>query len=126
MKLIITQTIFEQEFKTLKPIFSLRVIKEAARKILQGLGENLKSSFKIHGTKLKKLPLTSTGGAGRVLFLLNINDKEVVLLMIRLKNDKKIGENMTVKNPQFKKLFNKYIQLVIEDIQEKKFMEYEL
>lgn len=126
MKLIITTSIGEAEFEPLKKTFSLEVIKIAAKKCLEGLGKNIKSSRKISGTRLRKLYLTSTGGAGRAVFLLQISAQKSILVMIRLKNDKQVGVNMTVKNPKFKKALDKNLCLAIGDIENGDFEEFEL
>lgn len=125
MKLIITASIKKAEFEPLRKIFSLEVIKIAAKKSLEGLGENIKSSTRIHRTILKKVYLTSLGGAGRAIFLLEISSQKSVLVMIRLKNDKKIGANMTVKNPKFRKTLDKNLDLILADLKNGDFEEYE-
>jgi len=45
--------------------------------------------------------------------------------MIRLKNDKKIGANITIKNPKFVKTLDKNLDLVLKDIENEDFDEYE-
>ncbi len=97
MKLIITASIKKTEFKPLQKKFSLDVIKITAKKCLEGLGKSIKNSVKIPKTRLKKLFLTGPGGAGRVMFLLEISAKKSILVMLRPKNDKKIGINMNYK-----------------------------
>lgn len=124
MKLIITASIQELEFKPLEKIFTLKVILEAGKKSLKGLGEKIKGSSKIPSTELQKVYLTSSQGAGRVIFLIQINSKKSVLVMIRHKNDKQIGANMTVKNPKFKKILKKNLDMILKDIQAKKYEEY--
>lgn len=126
MKLIITTSINESEFKPSEKTFSLEVIKAAAKKVFQGLGKNIKNSTKIAGTVLRKIHLTSTGGAGRAIFLLQISSVKSVLVMIRLKNDKQIGANMAVENPKFKKMLDKNLRLAISDIENGDFEEFEL
>lgn len=126
MKLILTTSIKEAEFELSKKTFSLEVIKAAAKKSLQGLGDNIKSSVKISKTVLKKLYLTSTGGAGRAVFLLKISSQKSVLAMIKPKNDKQIGANMTVDNPKFRKALDKNLDLILTDLKHGSFEEYEL
>lgn len=126
MKLILTASIRKAEFEPLQQTFSLEVIKIAAKKCLEGLGTKIKSSTKIYSTTLKKIPLTSTGGAGRAVFLLQIVDDKAILVMIRLKNDKIVGENMSVDNTKFKKVFDKNLNLLITDIEENNYEEFEL
>lgn len=126
MKLVITDSIRKKEVDILSKIFSLDVIKAAAKKSLSGLGISIKSSQKVSGTNLKKLKLTSSGGAGRVIFLIQINSEKSVLVMLRPKNDKEIGANMTTENKKFKKVLDKNLDLIIEDLKTHKYMEYEL
>ena len=126
MKLILTAAIKKAEFESFKKIFQLENIKVAAKKSLQGLGDSIKSSTKIPKTVLKKIYLTSTGGAGRAVFLLQISSQKSVLVMIRLKNDKQIGANITVDNPKFKKVLDKNLDLILRDLTNKNFEEYEL
>lgn len=126
MKLIITETILRTELRPLSDIFSINILKEVARKTIQGLGKSIKSSSKIKGTKLKKLNLTSSGGAGRVVFLLEVSKKYAVLVMLRHKNDKKIGINMSANNPHFKKILNKNLDAVIQDLINNDFQSHQL
>jgi hypothetical protein len=126
LKLIITSSIFEAEFQPLENTFPLEAIKAAAKKSWEGLGESIKSSSKIHGTELKKVYLTSSHGAGRAIFLLQLSQEKSVLVMIRHKNDKQIGSNMTVQNPKFKKILEKNIDLILEDLKYKKYQTYDL
>lgn len=117
MKLIITSWIKEAEFEPIQDIFNLEIVKMAAQKSIQGLGQTIKSSSKIAGTQLKKLYLTSSGGAGRVIFLLKINNQKAVSVMLRAKNDKQIGSNMTIQNPQFKKALDENLDRILEDLE---------
>lgn len=126
MKLIITHSIAKAEFEPLKKIFGLEALKFAARKSLQGLGEKIKSSFKISATSLSKVYLTSAGSAGRAVFLLQINEDKSVLVIIRTKKDKQIGANMTIKNPKFQKLLDKNLGLIITDLARGHYSEYEI
>jgi len=126
VKFILTASIRKAEFEPLQKIFSLEVIKIAARKCLEGLGTKIKSSKKISSTILKKIPLTGTGGAGRATFLLQIVEDRAILVMLRLKNDKKVGENMSVNNTKFKKVFDKNLDLLMDDIKNDDYEEFEL
>ena len=126
MKLILTASIKKAEFEPLNKTFSLEVIKIAAKKCLEGLGTKIKSSTKISSTILKKIPMTSTGGAGRAIFLLQIVDDKAILAMLRLKNDKKVGENMSFENNKFSKIFNKNLALLMEDIKNNDYEEFDL
>ena len=126
MKLIITASIKKVEFEPAKNIFDLDIIKTAAKKSLEGLGDTVKSSNKIPSTCLKKVYLTSSSGAGRVIFLLKLNSGKSVLVMIRQKQDKKIGANMTVQNPNFVKALDKNLDIILDDLQKGKYEELDL
>ncbi|MCX6734334.1 MAG: hypothetical protein NTZ25_00295 [Candidatus Peregrinibacteria bacterium] len=126
MKLIITDSIYEKEFKPLELIFPIDLMKLAAKKSMCGLGENIKNSSKIPSTILKKVYLTSSGGAGRAIFLLQIGGENSFLVILRLKNDKKVGENMTISNPKFKKVLEKNLDLIFEEIKQGRYREFEI
>ncbi|MFH1218381.1 MAG: hypothetical protein V1679_00895 [Candidatus Peregrinibacteria bacterium] len=126
MKLIITTSIKEVEFEPLEKKFHIEIIKKAAKKSLSGLGKDIKNSSKIPSTSLKKLNITSSGGAGRVLFLLVTKNEDAILVMIREKSDKQIGSNMTVKNPKFKKILDKNINLIQKEIESDNYKEYDI
>jgi len=126
MKLIITSSIREIEMAILEPVFSLDTIKICAKKSLLGLGDTIKSSFKIKGTCLKKIDITSPGGAGRVVFLLQIGLGKAVLVTLKPKKDKKIGMNMTIKNPNFKNLLSRNLDLILKDLVAGNYIEYDV
>lgn len=46
--------------------------------------------------------------------------------MIRLKNDKQIGANMTIKNTKFKKALDKNLNSILSDLNSGNFEEHEL
>lgn len=123
-KLIITDAIRKNEVDSVKEVFDLEVLKAAAGKCIQGLGKTIKSSAKITESSLKKLNLTSSGGAGRVLFLLKTSSGSAVLVMLRMKNDKSIGSNMSVQNAKFKKALARNLDLIFEDIRTGNYQEY--
>ena len=121
MELIISKYIEEKEYAVWKQIFPLEVIKEAARQVSGGLGNTIKNSEKIKNTVLKKIDLTSSGGAGRAIFLLVVGSGEVVLTMLRPKNDKRIGQNMSVDNPYFKVALEKHLARIATDLEQGNF-----
>jgi hypothetical protein len=123
--LIITHSIYVNEYEPLEKTFSINVVRCAARHALGGLGIEIKNTGKIPYTKLKKVKLTSSGGAGRCVFLLQMKDNVALLVAIRTKNDKKIGENMTVKNHKFVKLLERHYKLIFDDIASGRYYEYQ-
>lgn len=126
MRLIVTSSIKRSEFEPYEKLFNLEVLKVASKKCIEGLGENIKSSVKIPGTVLKKVYLTSSSGAGRVIFLLKMQSKTSVLLMLRPKKDKQVGTNMAVKNPKFRKLLEKNLDLILQDLANGNYEEFML
>ena len=126
MKLIITDSISKTEFHPLEKIFNLEMVKIAARKSLSGLADNIKNSVKMPGTILNKVYLTSSSGAGRSVFLIRIDEQNSFLVIMKTKKDKSIGENMTIKNTEFKKLLEKNLSLIINDIGKGHYSEYEI
>lgn len=126
MRLIITSSIKKSEFELYGKFFNLETLKIASRKCIEGLGENIKSSAKIPGTVLKKVYLTSSSGAGRVVFLLKVQSQTSVLVMLRPKKDKQVGTNMTVKNPKFRNLLSKYLDRILDDLEKGNFQEHQI
>ena len=104
MELIVTKTVEEKELEPLKNVINLEILKNAAKKSIEGLGESIKTAVKIPETLLKKVYLTTSGGAARSIFLLKIKEDKTVLVMIRMKNDKKVGVNMVIDNPKLESI----------------------
>ncbi len=124
MKLIITTEIYTTEFLPHAQTFNLDVLKSSARKALLGLGNMVSTSRRMPGTVLKKMSLISSGGAGRVLFLLQVGKGVAVLVMVRQKNDKQIGQNMAIVNPRFKKLLEKNMDKILKELEAGRFREW--
>lgn len=100
---------------------TFEILKAAARKSLEGLGVTIKNSRRQVGTLLKKIYITSPGGAARVVFLVQIDADKAFLVMLRLKSDKQIGANMTVDNPNFRKVLEKNIESITRDIESQRY-----
>lgn len=126
MKLLITKSIQAAELEVYQETFTLDVIKAAAKKAIQGLGKTIKSASKVSGTQLKKMNLTTSSGAGRVLFLLRVGKDKAVLVMLRPKNDKQIGANMSIENAKFKQVLEKNIDMILEDLKAGHYEEIDL
>lgn len=50
-----------------------------------------------------------------MVHLLDVASGDVFFLFYRTKNDR-IGENITIKNPEFKKKFQEYLAILFEDL----------
>jgi hypothetical protein len=125
VKLIIADSIYEKEFKPLELVFPIDLVKVAAKKSMSGLGEDIKNSSNIPSTRLKKVYLTSVGGAGRVVFLVQLRSNDSVLVILRMKSDKQVGSNMTILNPKFRRILEKNLDLILEDMGMGRYREFE-
>ena len=124
--LIITESIKKKELESQEKVFPFDIVLKAASHACKGIGIEIKSSTKVKNSKLIKINLTSHSSAGRAIFLLEVNENDTILVMLRQKNDKKIGENMTVKNKYFKEELNKNLDLILTDIEKGLFEEFEI
>lgn len=92
--------------------FPKEILLKVAIKTAKGLGKKIGG---IADGVLLKNSLTGKGGAGRVVFLFLKNKEEITFLFLALKKDKKIGENVTLKNATVKKEIEKNLDLVAKD-----------
>jgi len=116
VRLILTRSIVLREYCGYENIFPLEVIKKAARKALGGLGNLIRNPFKYPFTILRKIPLTAPGGAGRAIFLIQTRDNDAVLVLLRLKNDKLIGNNISLHNKRLIILLKSNLDMILEDL----------
>lgn len=77
------------------------------------------------GTKLIKIYATTVGGARRMVHLVDAASGDVFFLFYRTKNDR-IGENITIRNPEFKKKLQEYLVILFEDLKDDNFDVMEL
>ncbi len=75
-------------------------------------------------SKLNKVYATTIQGARRILYLVNTQTGNAFLLLYRSKNDT-IGNNMSIKNPEFEYTLDKYLSILMEDIAQGKVDTYE-
>lgn len=66
-------------------------------------------------TQLIKVYATSKSGAKRIVFLLETETSDRFFLFYRDKDDE-IGENVTIKNPAFRKALDTYLDILEEDM----------
>ena len=100
------------------------MILRAAKKIRDGLGITLSKAGRRIGaptnSKFFKLDLTGTGGAGRSVWWVLLETGDVVPLVLRAKNDKQIGKNMSAENPKFINLLSRNLDIAIQEIRKGK------
>ena len=124
----ICNSILKKELEPLFNNFSLEDIIKSAQKVKKGLGISFGKSY-FPQTQSIKLKLTGKGGAGRIIYLVTIKEGKrdvVYLVMLKLKKDKKFGENLSLKNEVVKREYHKNLDLIISDIKAKEFKEYEI
>ena len=74
----------------------------------------------IKGARLLKAYVTSSRGARRTLFLLQVASGDTVFLMHRRKGDA-VGDNMSHRNPAFVRAVDAAMAVALADINRKKF-----
>lgn len=112
MKVIISHGIIRKEFKKNIPNQDLKIILDSFKK---GIFTPIKGENLPKCSKLIKIYATTVAGARRIVFLIDVQSGDAFFLFYRRKNDK-IGENITIKNPKFKKSLHVYLDLLDKDL----------
>jgi hypothetical protein len=122
MKVIISHRIKEKEFKKNIPNQDLNIILDSLKK---GIFTPIKGENLPKGSKLIKIYATTVAGARRIVFLIDVLSGDAFFLFYRSKNDK-IGENIAIKNSEFKKSLYVYLDLLDKDLDSGNMDVYEL
>lgn len=114
MAVIFSHRIKKKEFKK-------GIIPQAdLEKILDGFREGIFTVIKGEnlpkGSRLIKVYSTTTAGARRIVYLVDVLTNDAFFLFYRSKNDK-IGKNITIDNPGFRKALHKYLDLLFTDVE---------
>lgn len=118
MKLIIPDSIRKRE----QDCISIEILKKVAKKVLCGLSINIASP--LEEFSLQKIKITTPKGALRAVFLVKKSSQKAVLVMIRKKNDKQIGQNMATVNKKFEKLLIRYLEMILADLETGNYTEH--
>lgn len=111
MKLIFSHRIKKKELWKNPDAHDMEVILRSCKKdIYEPINWDIPPS-----TQLIKVYATSKSGAKRIVFLLETETGDRFFLFYRDKDDL-IGENVTIKNPLFKKALDVYIDILEEDM----------
>ncbi len=114
MNLIISHKIKKKEFKHGK------ITKIDLQKILnsfkKGIFTFINSKNLPKESHLVKVYATTISGAKRIVYLIDSITQDGFFLFYRNKNDK-IGKNISIKNPEFEKSLNTYLNLLNQDIE---------
>lgn len=118
----ICNTIKKQELDKLSDYFSIEDIKKAYLKANNWIWNNI---WKLDNSViLRKIYLTSKTSAWRLLFLFFISKNIFIPIILRLKNDKLIWNNLSMNNKKFVNLLNKNFDLVEKDLLNKNYIDY--
>ncbi len=121
MSVVIADTIRRKEFKQgVVPSTDLQTILNGYK---EGIFVPIKGEALPKGSRLVKLYVTTIQGARRIVFLVDVETGTGFFLFYRSKNDP-IGENISIKNPAFKKRLLQYLDLLSSDISGGKYVEY--
>jgi hypothetical protein len=114
MAVIISHRVKKKEFK--KGI----IPENDLQKILDGFREGIfiviKGENLPKGSRLIKVYSTTMTGARRIIYLVDVLSNDAFFLFYRSKNDK-IGKNISINNPEFKKTLHKYLALLYADLE---------
>lgn len=113
MALIIGSSIRRKEFGEVIPEDDLEII---VRSTKVELTTPIKGKGIPQGTRLLKAHATSSKGARRIVFLLEVEGGDMFLLFYRDKKDK-VGANITIKNKAFKSQLWKHLDGLLADIE---------
>lgn len=114
MAVIISHQIKKKEFK--KGLISQNDLRQILDGFREGIFIVIKGENLPKGSRLIKVYSTTVAGARRIIYLVDVLSNDAFLLFYRGKNDK-IGKNISVNNPEFKKLLYTYLALLDADIE---------
>lgn len=114
MSVIISHRIKKKEFKKgIIPGNDLRKILDGFR---EGIFTVIKGENLPKGSRLIKVYSTTVAGARRIVYLVDVSSNDAFFLFFRSKNDK-IGKNISIGNPEFKKVLYNYLAFLDADIE---------
>lgn len=113
MAVIVARSIKKKELRSgAAGVAELKIVVKA---FYREIGVNIKGDKLPKGTRLLKIYTTTDVGARRIVYLVDVLTGDGFFLMLRSKNDK-VGENISIKNQEFRKLLYKYLQLLKDDL----------
>jgi hypothetical protein len=122
--LILSRYIAKHELKPLQKHFDIEDLIIGAKKIVQGLGQQITLPKQKSTIRFFKIRIGGKTKGRMVAFLISENNK-VVPILIRLKKDKKFGMNMSAQNPNVVEQIKKNLEHVFTDIEKKNYEEFE-
>lgn len=116
--IVITESFKKRELKKVAVYFTIADIKEAVRKIPSSgirMGSGGFDHCCIYKVRIGSKP------AGRMIIFLEVEKDYFIPVVIRLKNDKIFGENLSMENKQAKALIIGNIYRALDDLQQGKY-----
>jgi hypothetical protein len=123
MKLLLTKTFQEREWEPLKSYFKLTELKKAVAKVATSAIEMPNLGYK--NCKLLKLKLTGKAAARMIVFV-QVGKDLLIPLVLRLKKDKIMGENLSLNNRAAEDLIEKRIEQALEDLKNQDYLKLDL
>lgn len=122
--LVICHSIQKRELDSLKDALSLEKLTDYVKRVHGGLGDRLQG-FDDKPYRLRKIQFTSQRGHGRLVLAIFLkHEGSYFPVMVRLKNDKAIGTNMSRGNTRFMKALGMNIDLIEKDLREGNYDKY--
>lgn len=122
MRIILCHSILKKEINPLLRYFSKGDIRKYVERAAEGLGIEIRGSA-IPATRLIKISMTGTGGAGRMIVLIYVKKDFYLPTVVRLKKDKIVGTNLSKENQAFQDLLKKNLTLITHDLESGNFEE---
>ena len=113
MAVIISHQIKRKEFK--KGIIPQNDLQKILDGFREGIFTVIKGKNLPKGSRLIKIYSTTTSGARRIVYLVDVTTNDAFFLLYRSKNDK-IGKNMSMNNTAFKQVLHKYLEMLDIDM----------
>ena len=118
MFLILTNSFLKKELKPLAKYYSIKDIKKTVKKIS---GSSIRlAHLGYQDGELIKLRMLSKM-AGRIIVYVYVSKQLIIPVVVRLKKDKVIGENLSLNNKKAKKIILNMLENVMVDMREGKY-----
>ena len=122
--LIITRYILKHELAPISRNIDLQDLLIGAQKVRGNLAVELKGGFVSQSVKFFKVRIGKKAKARMIVFLTTSNN--VVPVVVRLKKDKKYGQNLSVNNEEVKNLISRNLDAIYKDVENRDFESYEV
>jgi len=122
MKIVFSKRIIQKELGMKPTEDDFLVIRKWYEKWIY---ESIKWESLPVGSRLIKVYATTVTWARRIVYLIDVKSGDVFFLFLRTKNDR-IGSNITINNPEFKKKLQEYLTILFEDLENDNFQVMEI